>query len=183
MNLLTSFGIGVVTLIVILVIISVCLPSRIHIQRDIVINAPAEATYEQIHELRNWSKWVPWHQNDPKTKLTYAGPTQGEGAKYSWTSQQSDVKTGKVTILKAEQNKRLVTNLEMENSDIARGTFTLEETQEGTKLTLYLDKYMGDGTINKFSGLLVNSTVGEDFEKGLENIKREVESRQELSEN
>lgn len=183
MSLLKSFGLGVITLVVILVIISVCLPSRIHIQRDIVINAPAEATYEHLHELRNWTKWVPWHQEDPQMKLVFEGPTSGPGASYSWTSQHPDVKTGQVTIVNAELNKRLVTNLELKENDVALGTFTLEETQEGTKLTLYLDKYMGDGTINRFSGLLVNSTVGEEFEKGLENLKKEVESKQVLTDN
>jgi len=182
MSLLKSFLLGAVTLVAILAIISICLPSRIHIQRDIVIHAPAEDTYRQISELRNWSNWLPWHLNEPEMEVTYSGPPGGAGAQYRWVSKSSEEKAGAVTIVAAEPHKRIVTNLELRENDVASGTFTLEPIPEGTKLTWYLDKYTGRNLISKFGGLLVNSTVGEDFEKGLENLKKEVESRQALSE-
>lgn len=182
MNIFKSFLLGILTLAAILAIIYICLPSRVHIQRHVVINAPASATYEQLHELRNWTRWVPWHLEDPHMQLKFSGPQRGEGARYSWASQRSDIKPGIVTIVTAEPNKRLVTNIEYPGNDFASGTFTLEKVEEGTRLTLYLDKYTGEGPIDKFSGLLLNSTVGEEFEKGLVNLKKEVESKQVLTE-
>ncbi|WP_018478214.1 SRPBCC family protein [Pontibacter roseus] len=177
MNVLNSFVLGAATLAAILAIISICLPTHIHIQRHVIVEAPVEDTFEQIQDLRNWTKLFPWHLEDPDMELTFSGPAGGEGAQYSWRSQHANPKAGVVTIVEVEPNKRLVTNVAFQQDDTANGTFTLEETAEGTKVTWYLDKYMGSHPIDKFSGLLVNSTVGEDFEKGLENLKKKVESR------
>ncbi|SIQ89051.1 SRPBCC family protein [Pontibacter lucknowensis] len=179
MHVLKSFLLGAVTLIAILGVISISLPRQIHLQRDIIINAPADVAYEQLSDLRNWPNWLPGHHIDTGKSLSYAGPPIG--ARYNWTSQRRGIGQGIVTIVAAEPPSRLVTNLEFEEDDKAHSTFVLEETEEGTKLTWHFDKYMGDNPVRKFSGLLIDSTVGEEFEDGLENIKKEVEARYVLS--
>jgi uncharacterized protein YndB with AHSA1/START domain len=181
MNILRSFLLGIVTLVAILGIISISLPRQIHIQRDIIINASAEATYEQLSDLRNWPKWLPGNHTNIGEALSYAGPSVGSSL--HWTSERRSIGQGTVTILSAEPPKKLVTNLEFEKDEKAHSIFTLEETEEGTKLTWHLEKYMGDNPIRKFSGLLIDSTVGEEFEDGLENIKKEVEAKYALTDN
>lgn len=181
MSILRSFLLGVVTLIAILGIISISLPRQIHIQRDIIINASAEETYEQLSDLRNWPKWLPGNHTDTGKALSYAGPTVGSSL--HWTSDRRSIGQSVVTIVEAEPPKKLVTNLEFEKNDKVHTTFTLVETEEGTKLTWHLEKYMGDNPIHKFSGLLIDSTVGEEFEDGLANIKKEVESKYVLTDN
>jgi uncharacterized protein YndB with AHSA1/START domain len=170
-----SFLLGVITLIAILGIISISLPRQIHLQRDIIINAPAEAAYKELSDVKNWSKWLPGHYVDSGLNLDYAGPPVG--TRYNFQSQRRGVGQGIVTIVSAEPPKKLVTDLEFANDEKAHSTFTLEETEEGTLLTWHFDKYMGDNPFRKFSGLLIDSTLGEEFEDGLENIKREVEAK------
>ncbi|WP_180336302.1 SRPBCC family protein [Pontibacter ramchanderi] len=165
----------------ILGIISISLPRQIHIQRHIIVNASLEDTYEQLSDLRNWPKWLPGRHSNASKLVSYAGPSVG--ASLNWTSQRRSVGQGTVTIVSAEPPRKLVTDLEFEKSDKAHSTFTLEETEEGTKLTWHLEKYMGDNPIRKFSGLLIDSTVGEEFEDGLANIKKEVESKNVLTDN
>lgn len=181
MNILRSFLLGIVTLIVILGIISISLPRQIHIQRDIIINASAEATYEQLSDLRNWPRWLPGNHTNTDKMLSYAGPSVGSS--FHWTSERRSIGQGTVTIVSAEPPNKLVTDMEFEEDDKAHSTFTLEETEEGTKLTWHLEKYMGDNPIRKFSGLLIDSTIGEEFEDGLENIKKEVEANGALTNN
>lgn len=183
MNLLKSLLLGAITLVAILAIISISLPRHIHIQRDIIINAPAEAAYEQISDLRNWPNWLPGHHQEPARAAVQANRPNGIGDRYSWVSQRSGIRPGVVTIVAAEPHKRLVTNLVFEGKDKAHSVFTLQETAEGTVLTWHLEKYMGDHPLRKFSGLLLDSTLGEEFEDGLENIKREVESQHLLTDN
>ncbi|PVY40188.1 SRPBCC family protein [Pontibacter virosus] len=181
MSILRSFLLGIVTLVAILGIISISLPRQIHIQRDIIINASPEATYEQLIDLRNWPNWLPGDHNRTSKMLSYAGPSVGSSL--HWTSERRSMGQSTVTIVSAEPPKKLVTDLEFEKEDKAHSTFTLEETEEGTKLTWHLEKYMGDNPIRKFSGLLIDSTVGEEFEDGLANIKKEVESKNVLTDN
>lgn len=170
-----SFLLGVITLAAILGVISICLPRQIHLQRDILINAPAELAYMELSDVKNWPNWLPGHYLDSELTLDLAGPPVG--ARYNLQSQRRGVGQGVVTIVAAEPPNKLVTNLEFANDDKAHSTFTLEETEEGTLLTWHFDKYMGDNPIRKFTGLIMDSTVGEEFEDGLENIKREVEAR------
>ncbi|MBD1395918.1 SRPBCC family protein [Pontibacter sp. JH31] len=183
MNPLKSLILGAITLVAILAIISISLPRHIYIQRDILIQAPAEAAYEQISDIRNWPNWLPGHHHEPARAVMQASQPHGIGTKHSWVSQRSGIKPGVVTIVSAEPHKRLVTNLEFEGEEKAHSTFTLLETAEGTLLTWHFEKYMGDHPLRKFSGLLLDSTLGEEFEDGLENIKREVESQRLLTEN
>jgi uncharacterized protein YndB with AHSA1/START domain len=181
MSILRSFLLGLVTLIAILGIISISLPRQIHIQRDIIINASVEDTYVQLSDLRNWLKWLPGNHTDTGRALSYAGPSVGSSL--LWTSERRSIGQGTVTIVSAEPPRKLVTNLEFEKDEKAHSTFTLEQTEEGTKLTWHLEKYMGDNPIRKFSGLLIDSTIGEEFEDGLENIKKEVEAKYVLTDN
>ncbi|GGG01729.1 SRPBCC family protein [Pontibacter amylolyticus] len=181
MHVLKSLLLGAATLIAILGVISISLPRQIHLQRDIIINAPAEVAFEQLSDLRNWPNWLPGHHVDPTEAVSYAGTA--EGARYNWTSQRRSIGQGVVTIVEVEPPRRVVTNLEFEKNDKANSTFVLEETEEGTKLTWHFDQYIGDNPIRKFSGLLIDSTVGEEFEDGLDNIKKEVEARYALTDN
>lgn len=178
MNLFNSFVLGTVTFVAILAIISICLPRQIHIQREVTINAPAAVAFEQISNLRNWPNWLPGHHIGSEQVMNYAGPPGNMDARLRWKSQRRGISPGVVTIVSAEPHKRLVTSLEFKDYDKARSTFTLEETSEGTKLTWHFEKYMGNNPFRKFSGLLIDSTVGEEFEDGLENIKREAEAIQ-----
>ncbi|SIT82342.1 SRPBCC family protein [Pontibacter indicus] len=181
MHVLKSLLLGAVTFIAILGVISISLPRQIHLQRDIIINAPAEVAYEQLGDLRNWTKWLPGHLLEVDRSISYAG--HATGARYTWTSQRRGIGQGVVTIVEAEPPSRVVTNLEFEKNDKAHSTFVLEETEEGTKLTWHFEQYIGNDPIRKFSGLLIDSTVGEEFEDGLENIKKEVEAKYAVTDN
>ncbi|MBX0332890.1 SRPBCC family protein [Pontibacter sp. HSC-14F20] len=181
MHVLKSLLLGAITLIVILGVISISLPRQIHLQRDIIINAPAEVAFEQLSDVRNWPKWLPGYQIDSGKSARFAGTHVG--ARYNWTSQRRGIGESIVTIVAAEPPSRLVTNLEFEKANKAHSTFVLEETDEGTKLTWHFEQYTGDNPIRKFSGLLIDSTIGEEFEDGLANIKKEVESKYVLTDN
>ena len=181
MSLLKSVLLGAATLIVILGVISIILPRQIHLHREITINAPAELAYEQLSDLRNWPKWLPGHHIDPSKSQNYDGASVGE--RYNWQSQRSSIGESVVTIVETEPPSRVVTNLEFEKADKANSTFVLEETDKGTKLTWHFVQHIGENPIRKFASLLIDSTVGEEFEDGMERIKREVESKYALTDN
>ena len=53
-----------------------------------VIDAPAEVVYNNVKDFRNWEQWGPWMEEDTNMTITYAEKTEGEGASYSWKSEE-----------------------------------------------------------------------------------------------
>src|SRR5580704_10732119 len=87
-----------VILIALIVIIGFLLPSKVHMERSMVMKAPAKFAFDQVNTLKNWENWSPWHKIDPKMALTYSGPASGKDAKYAWVSDNSQVGSGSLTI-------------------------------------------------------------------------------------
>ncbi|MFD2245189.1 SRPBCC family protein [Pontibacter ruber] len=160
-----------VTAIIILGVISLFLPTEVHVERSMVINAPAWLTYEQVNNLKNWEKWSPWKQADPEIRLDYQGPAAGNGAQYSWKSRRRVLGTGKLTIADTEPNKRIVTEMYFVHKGRGIATHTFEETPEGTLVTWAVDSKLGHNPVKKYAGLFWGSLIGPDFERGLSNLK------------
>jgi hypothetical protein len=160
---------------ILLGIVSVFLPSEVHIERSMVINAPAWLAYEQVNNLRNWEKWSPWQQADPEMKLQYKGPIAGDGAQYSWRSRRRAIGEGKLVIAEAKPNERIVTEMHFIQKGKGVATHSFEATQEGTLVTWAVDTKLGSNPVNKYMGLFWGSLIGPDFERGLSNLKIVVE--------
>jgi len=52
------------------------------------IDAPPEVVYDNVKDFKNWQQWGPWMAEDPNMEVNYAEKTEGEGASYSWKSEE-----------------------------------------------------------------------------------------------
>lgn len=59
-------------------------PDQIRIERNLAVDAPPEATYSLITDLREWRRWSPFEQLDPDMARDYGGAEKGVGATYAW---------------------------------------------------------------------------------------------------
>ena len=75
-----------VSLVALLVIVGMMLPSGFKVQRSITVAAPAEKIYALLADPREWKRWAIWNQRDPAMQIQYSGAAQGTGAKWSWQS-------------------------------------------------------------------------------------------------
>ncbi len=162
-------------LILLIVIVGFCLPSKVHVERSIIIKAPVNMAYEQVNTLKNWENWSPWHKIDPKMGLTYAGPASGKGASYSWTSTNGSVGNGTLTI--TDNMPDSFVNTDMDFKEHGKGTagFTFLKTPDGTKVTWAMNSDMGMNPIAHYFGMMMDKMIGSEFEKGLNNMKDIVE--------
>lgn len=174
MKIFKRIGIGLVAIIALLVVVSFFLPSKAHVERSLVMKADESVIFEQINNLKNWEKWSPWHKMDPKMELTYEGPTSGEGAKYSWKSEE--LGNGSLLITNILPNKSIKTDMTLMDGFVNSGSYTFEKTEEGTKVTWTMDCEFGWNPAFKYFGLCLDGMVGKDFEQGLASIKEIVES-------
>lgn len=155
---------------------SYALAEKWHFEKSISVNATPDKIYQLTTELKNWEKWSPWYGLDPNTKWKFSDSTFGVGAWYSWSSEESNVGKGKLTLTEAIENQSNKYILEFEGMDASTAGFILvPEGDNITKVTWTLD---GENKgMAKWFGLLMGVFVGNDYEKGLENIKRICETK------
>ncbi|MGE0636350.1 MAG: SRPBCC family protein [Bacteroidia bacterium] len=152
------------------------LPSKVHVERSIVINAPAAKVFNEVNSLQKWTSWDSWHKKDPNMVNEYSGPESGVGNKNSWKSSHKEVGNGAQTIMESVPNEKIVTELDFGDQGKGAGSFHFSAEGEGTKVVWGMDTDMGMNPIGKIFGLFMDKMVGKDFEQGLNNLKAHVES-------
>jgi hypothetical protein len=176
MKLFKTILVAIAIIVLTLWLGSLTLSEKWHIEKSITVNATPEKIYQLTTELKNWEKWSPWYELDPNTKWTFSDSTFGVGAWYIWSSENSKVGKGKLTIIAAVENQSNQYLLEFEGMDASKAGFILTpEGDKTTKVTWTLD---GENKgMAKWFGLLMGAFVGNDYEKGLANIKRYCETQ------
>ncbi len=176
MKFLKIFGLTVLIIVVVFVVVSFFLPSKVVVERSIVINSTAPVIFNEINTLKNWEKWSPWHQIDPEMKLTYEGPPGGNEAAYKWESTHPKVGNGILKITESIPFELVVTSMDFMESGVATGMYKLEKVVDGIKVTWRMETEVGMNPFAKYFGLMMDAMIGSDFEKGLNNIKTLCES-------
>jgi hypothetical protein len=160
--------------ILLLIISAFFLPSKVKVERKKIINTRAEKIYEYVIDLKKWKYWSPWHQLDTtqyNNPANYSKNTIGKGAKYCWNSQIKDVGKGCLSIIKISPNNYIETLLEFDgmNPSVGRWNF-IEIDSNSTEVTWSMETDLGYNPIARYFGLFFDKMIGDDFEKGLDNL-------------
>jgi Polyketide cyclase / dehydrase and lipid transport len=160
--------------IVLMVAIGFFMPGTTHVERSIDINAPAVKVFDNVNDLKKWNTWSPWSQLDPNAKWTYSEPnTSGQGAWYTWVSDNKNVGKGKMTIIESKQNEGVKYNLEFEGMGSSIAGFKLTPKDSlNTQVTWTMDSDNGLNPISRWFGVFMDKMLGSDFEKGLASLKK-----------
>ncbi|MDP2366303.1 MAG: SRPBCC family protein, partial [Ignavibacteria bacterium] len=158
-------------------IVAAFLPSKYVVSRYLLIKRPPEVVFEQLSKFSNWENWSPWRPLDKDAKYTFSGTDGAVGSKMMWDG--DTVGNGYLVMKKIEPFKRVETDLvflkpwEMQSLDY----FTLEEGHGNTLLT-WVDEGELKYPLGRLFGVFsdMDKMMGPDFEKGLKNIKKLVES-------
>jgi hypothetical protein len=168
--------IGVLFALVVLVIAGgFLLPSTVHVERDILVDASPDQVFAFVSDFNAWDGWSPWAKLDPDADMTVSG--SGLGQTMSWASENPQVGQGSQEIVALEAPKSLQTHLEFGDMGMADATFTLLPEADQTRVVWSLDSDMREGVplltqpINTYFGFLMDSMVGKDYEIGLQNLK------------
>lgn len=172
MKILKIVGIILIVFILGFVGYSATLDGKYDVSRSIQIDENPDAVYNIVSDLETWPKWSLWYLRDSTMTSEFSEKTKGEGASYSWESEQSG--NGSLTILTAEPGKSMTTDISFEGMGGSNGYWTFEDKDHGTYLTWgfkgempFLFRFMAQG---------MDVAIGPDFEAGLENIKALAES-------
>lgn len=173
MKIIKGFFLFVVILAVLFFIITLLLPSKYEIDREITIKAPKTLVYYLIDDLRNWKLWDYWYTLDTNQIRKYYGPIFGKNSSFSWESKFQNLGIGRLKILKDDYFNRIHSELIFGREMYANSDFLIEETSDGTKLRWKL--YGTLPFVAKWFRFFMNKTAGEDLQHSLINLKKIAE--------
>jgi effector-binding domain-containing protein len=169
-------GVSILLLILVLGIISFFLPSKIEIEKSIVIKALPEVVFEQVNDLHNWEKWSPWMEGDTTMDIKYFGNEKGEGAGFEWKSENRYSGSGTITILTSVSNDSILYEIEFIKRGKASGNFGFNKVENGTRVNWVMKMNLGLNPLARYMRSFLIKRISRDFENGLENLKRNIES-------
>lgn len=151
------------------------LSPKFHIERSIVVNAPAEKAYALVADPHRWKEWTVWNRRDPAMQIEYFGAASGATSGWAWKSASEG--DGKMTLTAVEPPARVAYDLYFPDFD-STSTGDLRFTPEGsgTRVTWRMDGDMGANPLMHWMALMMDGMAGKDFDAGLANLKAVAET-------
>ncbi|PWT99819.1 MAG: hypothetical protein C5B52_10020 [Bacteroidetes bacterium] len=172
MRFLKRFVLILVSLFVLLLLVSFFLPSKVHVERSLQINARPQTVFAYLNNVKTYDKWMPWNQMDPNWKVVYGSKTEGKGAWFSWESEYGEVGSGRLTITECIPYNKVEVDLWFPEQPELRYCWALEPAGKGTKVVWHMFANLGNSPLDRYIGLFSNIVMGKHFNQGLGNLKK-----------
>jgi len=177
MKALKIIGIIVVAIVLIVLVLGFLAPKEMHVERDIVIDAPMSVVKDQTIHFSKFKEWQPWAELDPAMESSIEGEDGTVGAVYTWKG-NDDVGEGSqeitsITDSRADIKLTFTAPWESESNTY----FEYEPVNEGVKVTWGMD-----GDLGFMESIMMNylmdgeKMVGDMYEKGLAKLKEVSEA-------
>jgi hypothetical protein len=177
MHPLKRLVLGVLLMTILMVVVAFALPQQITVARSKIINAPESDLYPYVNSLKRFNEWSPWAMRDPETKYVYSGPEEGKGAQMEWSSDHPDVGKGMLEIIESETNSFVRVALDIGVKGKANVSYQLKPSGAGTRVVWVFETDVGNNPVRRWMGLMLDRWVGQDYEEGLERLKKIAEAR------
>ena len=176
MRTLRYLVLALIFLLLVVVVIGFFLPSKVKMERSIEINRDAATIFQVVNSLSNFNKWSPWFEKDINAQYTVSGDVEGVGSKLSWQGNQN-VGTGSNEIIESQTNQSIKMRMFFGKDDKpAYATISLKPNEEITRVTWAFENDFGYNVFFRYFGLVLEDMIAPDYEKGLANLKKYVES-------
>ncbi len=146
------------------------------VKRSRIIQADPEVVFNDLNDYRNWADWGPWYEQDSTIAVTYSDKTAGQGASYSWTSEEGD---GEMRTLLAQPNERIESEIVVKTpfgEMRSESYWVIKAIEDGTELTWGMKGEMP--FLTRFMASSMEEQMGPMEERGLElfdeNLQRKI---------
>lgn len=176
MKLLRKLVLALLLIPILLLLISLFLPSTYRIERSVVIQAEPGTFYPYVANPSRWPEWSAWTTaKDPTLVYKCSGPTQGAGAVAEWEGRKMG--SGSMTFTAADPKTGVTYDLVMEHGKFrSKGSLLFQTAPAETRVTWADEGTLGWNPVARFFGLLMDRMVGPDFEEGLRKLKQKAEA-------
>ena len=176
MRLIKMFLFVLVGLFAVITIIGLFIPSSVKISRGVIINADSSLVYNNLKDVKNWSAWMPWVTTDSGAVVQLSQVTDQPGSFFRWKGVKIN-SSGTITI-KAHEQDQLKLLYELQDMNKAEGGFRIRKTGTGNNVTevlWFMEYKLKWYPWEKFSSLMLENSYGPSMERGLANLKKNLE--------
>lgn len=169
---------AVVVVVGAVLVYATTMPDTFRVQRAASIDAPPEAIFPLVNDLRRWDAWSPWEKKDPAMKRAYLGAESGKGAIYAWDGDRN-VGRGQIEIVEAVPPSKITMRLDFERPFETHNVVEFAFAERGGKTDV---TWVMHGPVPYFAKIMhlffdMDRMVGGDFEAGLSDLKAIAERR------
>jgi predicted transcriptional regulator YdeE len=142
---------------------------KTHVEKKVMINAPAEKVYSVIIDFKQWLPWSPWMIMEPEVVVNIADDNQF----YEWKGNR--VGSGNMKITNQKENSWVEYDLNFLTpwKSYASVKFVLTEKGSQTETSWIMDSSLPFFMF--FMKKLMEGFIGMDFDRGLRMLKEYVE--------
>lgn len=173
MKIVKRVALALAAIVLVLLAVSLFLPSGWAVERSVRINAPAAAIFPYVNSLKQWPAWTVWYEREPNLRVEYAGAEAGVGAISRWAGKDGE---GEMTITASAPDQTVRYDLNFSKGEfLAHGEIRL--TTNGPATTVHW-KTHGDAGMNpvaKYFALFMDGLMGDDYQQGLTKLKNLLE--------
>ena len=178
MNIIKKIFFGLLGIIALALIIALFMPKEYAVEREITINKPVDSVFNYVKYLKNQNEFSVWANIDPNMKSTFTGTDGAVGAISSWESKVKEVGIGEQEITKINEGKRLDFELRFKEpmNDTAMGFMSTEMISDNqTKVKWGINGLIPYPINLMLPFMKMDDMIGNDLQKGLENLKVKME--------
>ena len=150
------------------------LKDEVHVERSVRIDRPPAQVYSLLLNMQRFNEWSPWRDYDPSAKTEFSGPPSGVGAKMGWKGDKGD---GTMEIVGEVENAEVSVALDFGADGKATSKYLLSPAGEGTEVRWTFDSDFEGDLIGRWFGLMMDSMIGPQYERGLSDLKKLAESQ------
>ena len=143
--------------------------ATMQVNREVIVNKPAEEVYKKISDFNHWKHWSPWLIVEPDADVKI----NDDGKYYEWKGKV--VGSGNMTVLKEDENKSVDYDLTFLTpyKSKAKVGFRLTPVDGGTKVQWTLESKLPFFMF--WMKKSMEAYIGMDYQRGLEMLKDYVE--------
>jgi len=178
MRVIGKIFLWLVIIVLILVVIAFLLPGQYKVERSITIGAKKSVIYQLTCNLKNWDLWTPWTKEVDSTVLfELSGNDCEPGTIWKWNGEI--LGNGELIVTEAVPGEAFGYELLFDKGKyVSKGAIVLKEVEDSV-LVIWTDEGdLGFNPIARYMGLLMDSQMGKEFDKGLAKLKVIAEERE-----
>jgi uncharacterized protein YndB with AHSA1/START domain len=177
MKILRGILFTILGVIALLLVIALFVNKEYAIEREIVINKPKAEVFDYIKHIKNQDTYSVWNMMDPDKKQTFTGIDGTAGFIYAWDG-NSDVGAGEQEITKVDEGNRIDMELRFERpmEGVAFAYMATEDGGNGATKVKWGMTGKSSYPMN-IMNLMTDSMMGDGLEKGLVNMKTNLENK------
>lgn len=179
---LALYIIGII--VAIIIFLALVAPKKYNVYRSIEIDRPLSEVFEYLKYVKNQDHWSPWAKRDPKMKQEFSGEDGTVGFISKWESDHKQVGAGEQEITSIESNKQINVTLRFFKPWKSESSGYFDTTDAGAGRTNVVWGFHGTHKvpINVMMMFMnMDKMVGKDFEEGLFDLKKTMESSSNFS--